>query len=435
MLGGAAVGGYLLWQNYFQPAASTPATTTPAPAPLNSFCALAFPSAQSQNDAVTALQNGATGNGMTLQQYLGFLQETNSTNAANCLLALNPSLDPVTNPGPGATPIIGPTPPQAPLGAGEGIQTPVLPITPVSLAGFGRFRGMGQINVESLAQAMMNGGLSPAFQPPVSYQPSYLPAGQTTTLPTWLFATDSFAQQLAHLLGGSVVQAPIPDGMFEGSGIPDTDYISVDGQQILPGNLFQPGTVLDFGSLCDAESYLIDSIPGAQFGASCTGGIAVPIATAPAASSGSSSSSGTLCSPTQILAGICAAGSPAPSPAAPAPVMTGGYPTVGAASPNIPTLPAPITPGGNSNTIIPGAVAVSSSSPPATILTGGAGSNVGNTSGAPASGSSTSTAAATCFNPLSAMLGAADFCLGPIGIVEAGLAVVLVLMMLPKGGR
>jgi hypothetical protein len=47
-------------------------------------------------------------------------------------------------------------------------------------------------------------------------------------------------------------------------------------------------------------------------------------------------------------------------------------------------------------------------------------------------GSSTS---AGCFNPLSALFGAGDFCLGPIGIVEAGIAIVLVLMMLPKGGR
>lgn len=132
-------------------------------------------------------------------------------------------------------------------------------------------RGFGIINVEPLAQAMVSGQITPSFLPAQSFQPTYLPAGQTTTLPGWLYATPSFASQLAQLLGGSVVQGQPPGGyqVAPGSSLPATSFISVDGQQILPGNIFEPGTVLSFADLCTAENFLTNSIPGSAFGPSC----------------------------------------------------------------------------------------------------------------------------------------------------------------------
>ena len=132
-------------------------------------------------------------------------------------------------------------------------------------------RGFGAVNVGPLAQAQFSGQLSPSFDPTHYFQPAYLPAGQESPLPDWLYATQGFASQLASLLGGSVTQAQPPGG-YNGTGIPDANWVSVDGQMILPGNLFQPGTILSFPDECTAERYLVESIPGGQLSATCASG-------------------------------------------------------------------------------------------------------------------------------------------------------------------
>lgn len=175
--------------------------------------------------------------------------------------------------------------------------------TGLMATGLGRLRGMGglgrglgAIDVEPLAQAMMSGGVSPQFLPPQSFQPSYLPAGQLLTLPTWLYATQGFASQIAGFLNGSVTQAP-PPGDYQGTGIPLAYWVRLpDGSMLLPGNLFQPGTVLSFPDLCTAENYLTNSIPGSAFGSSCgsyasgtpnplvgSGGVQAPVVNPPTA--------------------------------------------------------------------------------------------------------------------------------------------------------
>jgi hypothetical protein len=254
--------------------------------------------------------------------------------------------------------------------------------------------GLGLIDVEPLGQAMMSGALAPSFEPQVSYQPTYLPAGQETQLPTWVYATSAFASQIAGYLGGSVVQAPPPIG-FQGdsaSPLPLANWISADGQQILPGNIFQPGVVLAFDSLCAAENYLTDSIPGSEFGPSC------------ASYATSTPNPNPLSGGTQAPVAPPAANPPAAPPASPAPVNT-----TTTDSPNPP---------------------VSGSGSPAPPLGAGDNSQGGSGTGNP----NTTATPVSCFNPISQWL-SMDSCLGPLGIVEWGLLALGAVLLLSGGRR
>lgn len=132
------------------------------------------------------------------------------------------------------------------------------------------FRGFGAVDISHLAQAQFLGQLAPSFLPQ-----QYFDAGYSTepqAIPTWEYATNSFAEQLAGLLGGSVVQAP-PPGNLQGKSIPPANWIQTpDGTMVLPGDLVQPGTVLAFQDECAAERYFVDSIPGAMLSAACASG-------------------------------------------------------------------------------------------------------------------------------------------------------------------
>ena len=136
------------------------------------------------------------------------------------------------------------------------------------LRGFGR--GLGAVSVGPLAQAQFSGQLQPSYLPTQYFQAGYSSTPQA--LPTYLYATQGFAQQVASLLGGTVVSAP-PPGNYQGTGIPNAYQVQLpDGSLVLPGNLFPPGVILSFQSECDAEASLVASIPGAQLSATCSGG-------------------------------------------------------------------------------------------------------------------------------------------------------------------
>jgi hypothetical protein len=138
------------------------------------------------------------------------------------------------------------------------------------LRGFGR--GLGQVSLQPLATAQFSGQLNPSFLPTQYWQPSYLPSGQMSALPGYLYATQAFAQQVAGLLGGSVISAQ-PPGIWQGTGVPNAYQVQLpDGSVILPGNLFPPGVILDFGSECDVENALLSEIPGSVLSATCAGG-------------------------------------------------------------------------------------------------------------------------------------------------------------------
>jgi hypothetical protein len=256
--------------------------------------------------------------------------------------------------------------------------------------------GLGQIDVEPLAQAVIASGWSPGFRPELTIQNPDIP-GQTTQLSGYLYATDAFAAQLAYLLGGSVVKGPLPNGyasdlLPSGAPVPLTDYISVDGQQILPGNLFQTGNALSFyGDLCMAEQYLVNSIPGGEFGPQCASYAATtpnPLITM---------------SPTGTApqAGVVATTAPAATGTTPA-----------ATNVTTPTAVSVATP-------------VTMAPAPSQVVTSTPGANVG-TVGTTATPTTTAT---TCFNPLSTLLGS-DTCLGPLGLYEWIGIGVLALMLL-----
>jgi hypothetical protein len=137
-------------------------------------------------------------------------------------------------------------------------------------------KGLGSTNVEPIAQALMAGGLHPSFQT-TYYQPPFLPPGQQTQAPSWMYMDGASAGQIASLLGGSVFQSPPPNL----PGAPPANWIRLaDGGQVMPGNLMQPGTVLSFGDLCAAENYFAQSIPGGIMGSHC-GGPGAPAASSP----------------------------------------------------------------------------------------------------------------------------------------------------------
>lgn len=138
-------------------------------------------------------------------------------------------------------------------------------------------RGLGAINVGPLAQAQFSGQIHPSWAPPPMVLSGVDPNPQP--LPNWLYPTQSFAEQIASLLGGSAIQAPpaynfgeISYNGQETNVLPDAWQVSVDGQNIMPGGLIYPNIVLSFEDECDAESYFSQEIPGSQLSPTCASG-------------------------------------------------------------------------------------------------------------------------------------------------------------------
>lgn len=284
-------------------------------------------------------------------------------------------------------------------------------------------RGFGAVPVGPLAQAQFSGQLDPSFLGTQYFQPSYMPPGSESAI-GYAYPTDAFAQALASLLGGSVVQAP-PPGNLNGTNIPPADWVrAADGTMIAPGNLFQPGVILSFGDECAAEKYLASSIPGGQLSPTCASG-------------------GTGETPTQL----------AVSQGATPPVTPSGQFTVVGYTPVIPTPRIPVSP---QVTIAPSTpVGSGPSNPPAPAPPQSSGSQVliGNppiTPGGtppvnpPAAGSQNVTVAAcdwkaafnsSCTGPIdwTTLLTDTDLGIVPNWVWIAGAAAAAIF--LPKGGR
>lgn len=304
-------------------------------------------------------------------------------------------------------------------------------------------RGLGQVDVEPLAQAFMSGAFQPSFNPPISYQPPYLPVGQETTLPGYVSMTDASANQMASLLGCSVDTGPVQGfDVMTGYPVPQVNYINCGGD-FLPGNVFQPGVVLSFSDLCEAENYLAASIDGGQFGPLCSQGVNTPnpystpnpppvAPSAPAAPL--VNQYGQVLNSQNQPTGACAYGGNFPScdnqagqvipfispyPAqTPNPIVTTPVPVATpVTAPSTPSVPAQSN---GSQAIVSPTVG---SSTPAPSTTPPANTNSSSSSGATASG---------CFNPLSQWI-TGDTCIGPLGIVEWGLLAVAALYVF--GGK
>ena len=133
-------------------------------------------------------------------------------------------------------------------------------------------RGFGSTDVSALAKAFFEGNLPSSFLPVQSFQPSYLPAGQLSTLPQWEYVTPDFAQRVASLLpGSSVIQAP-PWGGWEGTGIPAANWVQTPDGPFMPGNLDPPGVILNYGDECAVEQAFASMIPGGTLSPTCAAG-------------------------------------------------------------------------------------------------------------------------------------------------------------------
>ena len=92
-------------------------------------------------------------------------------------------------------------------------------------------KGLGATNVEAIAKALLGGQLHPTFET-TYYQPPYLPTGQETQAPSWMYMDPAGAGQIASLLGGSVFQSPPPNL----PGAPAANWIRLgDGGHIARG--------------------------------------------------------------------------------------------------------------------------------------------------------------------------------------------------------
>lgn len=141
-----------------------------------------------------------------------------------------------------------------------------------NLRGFGRgLRSLGSTNVGPLAQAFFDGQVNPSFEPTQYFQPAYMAPGQESALPDYLYMDNGSAQQIASLLGGSVVQAP-PPGNYQGTNIPPANWIQLADGLFLPGNAFPPGVILSYPDECAAENALVSEIPGGVLSSTCAGG-------------------------------------------------------------------------------------------------------------------------------------------------------------------
>ena len=125
-------------------------------------------------------------------------------------------------------------------------------------------RGLGQVSLGPLGQAQFSGQIDPAFQP----APAWVEAGFLTTAPQMYYMEPSSAQQIAALLGGSVVSCSPGGGHPVSSGCIQMP----NGQVFNPGPVWPPGVILDYGSECDVENALLQSIPDTVLSSTCAGG-------------------------------------------------------------------------------------------------------------------------------------------------------------------
>ncbi len=145
------------------------------------------------------------------------------------------------------------------------------------LRGFGKgLRGMGQVNVGPLATAFFEGKITPSYLPTQYYNG---PMGETEPASQEWYATQTFAQQVASLLGGSVINvAPtagamgLPEGnapIVAGSNFPPAYTVQLPDGTVLPGALALDATGYDE---CAVETALLTVVPGGQLSAACAAG-------------------------------------------------------------------------------------------------------------------------------------------------------------------
>lgn len=265
-------------------------------------------------------------------------------------------------------------------------------------------RGMGATDVGPLAAAFFQGEVQPAFLGPQFYNG---PLGEQEQAAEGWYATTGFAQQVASLLGGSVIDVPptaaaahlfssTPQGPpAAGTNWPNAYTVQLPDGTILPGTLFPPGIVLSYPDECAAENALVGIVPGGQLSATCAGGGTGLTPTQLALQNGSLSPNLQQTAANEIQGGSVPPATAAALAAASAPIPTPALPITPVSTPT----PAPAQSSGSSAIVSP---TVGSSTPPPA---------------ANPPGSQNAPTVSACFNPISQWL-SMDSCLGPLGIIE-----------------
>jgi len=277
--------------------------------------------------------------------------------------------------------------------------------------------GLGQIEVGPLAKAILAGSINPQY----ANNTVQGPFGSQSIAPIY-YMDEATAQQIAALLGGSVVQGlPSLDlGAVAVSSIPEANLIQLPGggTPIVPGEILpEPGIGSDYPSsatingqtvdpqLCEVELQLSDSIPGGEMDSGCQAW----------ASAGN----------TGLLAPSTAAEVQSPGPG----LVAQGAPTTQTYTPVAPvSIPATAV---GPVLAVPPATAIQ---PPATsqVVSGTPGANVGGNAAGQVQ-SSQPPAASSCWNPLNAYV--SDPCVGPVGMIELGLGVAILIGLFAMGGK
>lgn len=147
-------------------------------------------------------------------------------------------------------------------------------------------RGLGSTDVSDLAYAIATHQIHPQFISGMKWYPAYLPPGTADYLPENLFLDDATSQQIAGLLGGSVVKG-VPDRAqptmgnevwqnAPGSPLPMANFIQLpDGTTVNAAALASVAglsiSVPNMSVLCGTEYILSNTIPGGVMGSDCGG--------------------------------------------------------------------------------------------------------------------------------------------------------------------
>jgi hypothetical protein len=127
----------------------------------------------------------------------------------------------------------------------------------------------GAVDVTPLATAFLQGKINP------SYSTLYAQLGYSQTpqaLPAFVNADMATTQQVASLLSGSVVMAPAGNYQWANPATPTmVPWVQTSGGSFRVGDVFPPGVILSYQSLCDAATSIAASIPGGTVGSSCSG--------------------------------------------------------------------------------------------------------------------------------------------------------------------
>lgn len=126
-------------------------------------------------------------------------------------------------------------------------------------------------DVTNLATAFLQGSINP------SYTTLYAMMGYSLTpqeLPSWVNCDGATTNQVASLLGGTSFMAPPPGNYNWGANVspPLVPWVRTSGGDFVVGDIFPPGVILDYSSLCVAATSMASAIPGGTVGNSCVGG-------------------------------------------------------------------------------------------------------------------------------------------------------------------